>query len=137
MFLLLLKYVSTLIRPTDYSKDYGVLGTTDDNAVINPKRDLDKLISLLSGASPPSTKSTKSGSMGRPNVIFAMADDLGWGDVEYNNGNARTPNLNEMTQSSHAILLQRHYSDGSVCSPTRGTVLQLLSLRGGVPFFLM
>ena len=122
LLLLLLKYVSTLIRPTD--QDYGVLGTTDDDdAVIDPKHDLDKLTSLLGGALPPSTKSTKSGSMGRPNVIFAMADDLGWGDVEYNNGNARTPNLNEMTQSSHAILLQRHYSGGSVCSPTRGTVL--------------
>ena len=52
-----------------------------------------------------------------------MADDLGWGDVEYNNGNARTPNLNKMAQSPNAILLQRHYSGGSVCSPTRGTVL--------------
>ena len=111
MFLLLLKYASTLIRPTDYSKDYGVIGTTDDdNAVINPKQDLDKLTSLLSHASPPLTKSAQSGFMGRPNVIFAMADDLGWDDVEYNNGNAHTPNLNEMTQSSHAILLQRHYS---------------------------
>ena len=58
-----------------------------------------------------------------PNVIFAMADDLGWGDVQYNNGNARTPNLNEMAQSRNTILLQRYYSGGPVCSPTRGTVL--------------
>ena len=58
-----------------------------------------------------------------PNVIFAMADDLGWGDVQYNNGNARTPNLNEMAQSPNTILLQRYYSGGPVCSPTRGTVL--------------
>ena len=58
-----------------------------------------------------------------PNVIFAMADDLGWGDVQYNNGNARTPNLNEMAQSSNTVLLQRYYSGSPVCSPTRGTVL--------------
>ena len=58
-----------------------------------------------------------------PNVIFAMADDLGWGDVQYNNGNARTPNLNEMAQSPSTVLLQRYYSGGPVCSPTRGTVL--------------
>ena len=58
-----------------------------------------------------------------PNVIFAMADDLGWGDVQYNNGNARTPNLDEMAQSPSTILLQRYYSGGPVCSPTRGTVL--------------
>ena len=59
----------------------------------------------------------------KPNVIFAMADDLGWGDVQYNNGNASTPNLNEMARSPNAILLQRYYSGGPICSPTRGTVL--------------
>ena len=58
-----------------------------------------------------------------PNVIFAMADDLGWGDVEYNGGRASTPNLNEMARSNNAILLQRHYSGSPVCSPTRATVL--------------
>ena len=52
-----------------------------------------------------------------------MADDLGWGDVHYNNGNAITPNLNKMASSTGAILLQRYYSGGPVCSPTRGTVL--------------
>ena len=58
-----------------------------------------------------------------PNIIFAMADDLGWGDVQYNNGVASTPNLNAMAKSQNSILLQRHYSGAPVCSPTRGTVL--------------
>ena len=58
-----------------------------------------------------------------PNVIFAMADDLGWGDVNYNGGRACTPNLNEMARSDNAVLLQRHYSGSPVCSPTRATVL--------------
>ena len=58
-----------------------------------------------------------------PNIIFAMADDLGWGDVGYNGGIALTPNLNEMAQSPNTILLQRYYSGSPVCSPTRGTVL--------------
>ena len=55
LFLLLLKYVSTLICPPDYLKqNYGVVGTTDDdNAVISPKHDLDKLTSLLRCASTP------------------------------------------------------------------------------------
>ena len=68
---------------------------------------------------PKETKST----MDMPNIIFAMADDLGWGDVEYNNGKAHTPNLNKMASTSSSILLQRYYSGGPVCSPTRGTVL--------------
>ena len=68
------------------------------------------------------TESTKT-PMGRPNVIYALADDLGWGDVDYNNGNAHTPNLNEMAHSPNTILLQRYYSGAPICSPTRGTVL--------------
>jgi len=58
-----------------------------------------------------------------PNIVFAMADDLGWGDVQYNNGNPRTPYINQMAKSPNSILLQRHYSGAPVCSPTRGTVL--------------
>lgn len=58
-----------------------------------------------------------------PNIIFAMADDLGWGDVQYNGGNALTPNLNKMAQSPNTVLMDRYYSGGPRCSPTRGTVL--------------
>ena len=58
-----------------------------------------------------------------PNIIFALADDLGWGDVEYNNGNPITPNLNKMAKAANSMLLQRYYSGSPVCSPTRGTVL--------------
>eukprot|EP00117_Sycon_ciliatum_P017491 scpid12973/ scgid1026/ Arylsulfatase B; N-acetylgalactosamine-4-sulfatase len=57
------------------------------------------------------------------NIIFMMADDLGWGDVEYNNGTARTPHLNEMSTAAGSLRLNRYYSGGPVCSPTRGTVL--------------
>ena len=68
-------------------------------------------------------KSTTKWKPRKPNVIFAMADDLGWGDVGYNNGGASTPNLNEMALSPNSILLQRYYSGAPICSPTRGTVL--------------
>ena len=58
-----------------------------------------------------------------PNIIFAMADDLGWGDVQYNGGNAFTPNLDIMAESPNTIRMDRYYSGGPRCSPTRGTVL--------------
>ena len=58
-----------------------------------------------------------------PNIIFAMADDLGWGDVQYNGGNAFTPNLDRMAESPNTIRMDRCYSGGPRCSPTRGTVL--------------
>ena len=59
----------------------------------------------------------------RPNVVFMMADDFGYGDTEYNGGIASTPQLNEMASSPNSIRLDRYYSGGPVCSPTRGTVL--------------
>ena len=88
--------------------------------------------SLESSDASTTTKSTKKPTgmnesakrpMGLPNVIYALADDLGWGDVEYNNGNAHTPNLNEMARSPNTVLLQRYYSGAPICSPTRGTML--------------
>ena len=142
-FLLLLKVCVQVSIETDYSSDYsskdtflsqdvvrekktiGSVDTTSNgNSVLNPNyKSNDQVTESSRSASPPQTKSAISDSMGKPNVIFAMADDLGWGDVEYNSGNARTPNLNKMAQSPNAVLLQRHYSGGPVCTPTRGTVL--------------
>ncbi len=73
----------------------------------------------------PNTKDTaKQQSQSRlPNIIFMMADDMGYGDVQYYGGNARTPNLNAMASGTNSIQLDRHYSGGPACSPTRGTVL--------------
>ena len=59
----------------------------------------------------------------RPNILYLLADDLGYGDVEYNGGKARTPNLNAMAKGPHSIHLTRFYAGGPVCSPTRGTIL--------------
>ena len=58
-----------------------------------------------------------------PNIVFMMADDLGYGDVGYNGANASTPNLDAMAAGLNTVHLTRYYSGGPVCSPTRGTVL--------------
>ncbi len=58
----------------------------------------------------------------RPNVILAMCDDLGWGDVGFNGAeHIRTPHLDEL--ASEAVRFTRFYAGGPVCSPTRGTCL--------------
>jgi hypothetical protein len=49
-----------------------------------------------------------------PNIVFAMADDYGWGDTGYNNGSVLTPNLDAMARSQHSLQLQRYYSGGVV-----------------------
>ncbi|MEZ6138124.1 MAG: sulfatase-like hydrolase/transferase [Pirellulaceae bacterium] len=52
----------------------------------------------------------------RPNIVFIMADDLGWADVEFHGGHTPTPNLNRLL--SEGVELRQHYV-APVCSPTR------------------
>lgn len=51
-----------------------------------------------------------------PNVVFIMADDLGWADVGFHGGNAPTPNLDKL--AGEGLELTQHYV-APVCSPTR------------------
>jgi arylsulfatase A-like enzyme len=55
-------------------------------------------------------------SEGPLNIVFMMADDLGWNDVGFHGGQAPTPNLDRLASSS--LELTRHYV-APVCSPTR------------------
>lgn len=58
----------------------------------------------------------------RPNIIFIMCDDLGWGDVGFNgNAEVKTPNLDRLARQG--ITFNRFYSAGAVCSPTRASCL--------------
>jgi arylsulfatase A-like enzyme len=52
----------------------------------------------------------------RPNIVFMMADDLGWADVGFHGGVAPTPNLDRLAATSAE--LTQHYV-APVCSPTR------------------
>ena len=49
------------------------------------------------------------------NVIFIMADDIGYGDVRYNGGNVDTPNLDAMAGGPHSMQLTRYYAGSPVC----------------------
>ena len=52
----------------------------------------------------------------RPNFLFILADDLGWGDVGFHGGQVPTPNLDRLV--SESVELEQHYVY-PVCSPTR------------------
>ncbi|MDE0864718.1 MAG: sulfatase-like hydrolase/transferase [Rubripirellula sp.] len=56
------------------------------------------------------------GNESQPNIVFMIADDLGWGDVEFHGGQVPTPHLNQLLESG--LELQQHYV-APVCSPTR------------------
>jgi len=54
----------------------------------------------------------------RPNVIFILADDLGWGDLScYGHDRLKTPNFDRLAQQG--MLFTQFYVNGSVCSPSR------------------
>lgn len=55
-----------------------------------------------------------------PNLVFLIADDLGWADVEFHGGNVPTPNLNRLLEEG--VELSRQYV-APVCSPTRAGFL--------------
>lgn len=54
----------------------------------------------------------------RPNVVFILADDLGWGDLScYGRPDYRTPNLDRL--ASEGTRFTDAYSASPVCTPTR------------------
>jgi arylsulfatase A-like enzyme len=55
-----------------------------------------------------------------PNVVFIMADDLGWADVAFHGAGAPTPNLDKLAREG--LELTQHYV-APVCSPTRTGLL--------------
>lgn len=82
----------------------------------------------------------------RPNIILAMADDMGWGDpshqsitVQFPNGTPhpnqgwiQTPTLDAMV--GNGLRFTRFYAASPVCSPTRGSCLTGRDpLRLGIP----
>ncbi|XP_060597804.1 arylsulfatase J-like [Ruditapes philippinarum] len=56
----------------------------------------------------------------RPNIIFIIADDLGYNDVGYHGSEIKTPNLDQLAMSG--VRLENYYVQ-PVCTPTRGQLL--------------
>mmetsp|Transcript_2165 Transcript_2165/g.4374 ORF Transcript_2165/g.4374 Transcript_2165/m.4374 type:complete len:817 (+) Transcript_2165:442-2892(+) len=59
----------------------------------------------------------------KPSFLFMLVDDVGWADFSYNGGNAKTPNIDEWARRSGSRVFHDFHSGGSVCSPTRASVL--------------
>ena len=56
-------------------------------------------------------------SSNKPNVLFILMDDLGWGDVSLNGSIFQTPNIDSIGENG--LNLENFYSSYSVCSPAR------------------
>ena len=58
----------------------------------------------------------------RPNIVFLLADDLGWGDVGFNGRKDwKTPNLDRLAKQG--TVFRRWYSAAVVCAPSRAALM--------------
>lgn len=58
----------------------------------------------------------------KPNIIFILADDLGYGDLScYGAKDVQTPNID--TLAANGIRFTRAYANSTVCSPSRAAIL--------------
>lgn len=59
-------------------------------------------------------------SQDKPNLVIILADDLGYGDVGFQGGEAKTPHLDKL--AAEGVRLTAHYVH-PMCSPTRAALL--------------
>jgi arylsulfatase A-like enzyme len=57
----------------------------------------------------------------RPNIVFLLADDLGYGDLGCYGGTAPTPHVDRL--AGEGVRFTAFYSNGPECSPTRTALL--------------
>src|SRR5580704_10934776 len=56
----------------------------------------------------------------KPNIVYIVADDLGWKDVGYHGSDIRTPNLDKLAQEG--ARLEQFYAQ-PMCTPTRAALM--------------
>lgn len=65
---------------------------------------------------------TKKNSFEKPNVIYILADDLGYGDLGcYGQDKIETPNIDKLAEKG--ISFTQHYSGAPVCAPSRAVLM--------------
>lgn len=58
----------------------------------------------------------------KPNIIFILADDLGYGDLGFNGQDKiKTPVLDNM--AAEGVVFTRHYAGSAVCGPSRASLM--------------
>lgn len=72
----------------------------------------------------------------RPNVVFILADDLGWADLGcYGAQFYESPHIDQL--ASQGVRFTQAYTAGAVCSPTRGSIMSgKVPVRTGVTDYI-
>ncbi|MCK4921278.1 MAG: arylsulfatase [Bacteroidales bacterium] len=75
-------------------------------------------ISLFAGSETILAKSNNS----KPNIVFILADDLGWGDLScLGQKNFQTPHLDKL--ASDGLLMTNFHTGSTVCAPSRAALM--------------
>ena len=96
------------------------------NRVNQTRRDFLKTLGLgaaslaLPGCLKAISQKARHSSHKKPNIVFIMADDLGFKDVGYHGGDIKTPNIDKL--ASEGTRLEQFYVQ-PVCSPTRSSLM--------------
>lgn len=77
---------------------------------------------LLSATLLASHNSVSADEAAQPNIIFILADDLGYGDLGcYGQKNFATPHIDQM--ASEGMRFTQHYAGSTVCAPSRACLM--------------
>lgn len=80
------------------------------------------LIAFLSWGGCSSASDSVNNAPEQPNIIYIIADDLGYGDLGiYGQADIKTPHLDMM--SSEGIRFTDHYAGSTVCAPSRSVLM--------------
>src|SRR4051794_34715431 len=69
-----------------------------------------------------SSAAVEAGEFRKPNIVFILADDLGYGDLGcYGQEKIKTPNLDQL--AARGIRFRQFYAGSTVCAPSRCSLM--------------
>ena len=79
------------------------------------------LLSVMCRSGPPLPEVTHSNAA-RPNIIYILVDDLGYGDLGvYGQQMISTPRLDQL--AAEGMVFTQHYAGAPVCAPSRASLM--------------
>ena len=97
--------------------------TKEERFMTLKRRDFLKTLSLgAASAVLPHLNSRCTHKISKPNIIYILADDLGYGELGcYGQAKIKTPNIDRL--AAEGIRFTQHYSGSTVCAPSRCCLL--------------
>ena len=98
-----------------------------------PHQKLVGLAAMLIGLSAWPSATIADHHLAKPNIVFILADDLGYGDVACYNPESKVPTPHIDRLAKEGMLFTDAHSPSTVCTPTRYSVLTgRMAFRNGM-----